>query len=66
MTNEKVSLNELDDMRCRYRMTEKRIQELSEKKKNKTMTRAELFELDMCQGDIKRYEAWFKKVNAII
>lgn len=34
--------------------TEKRIQELNEKKQNRTITRAEIFELDMCKGDLVR------------
>lgn len=34
--------------------TEKRIQELNEKKQNRTITRTETFELDMCKGDLVR------------
>lgn len=45
-----------------YQQTKKRKLELEYKKKNGTMNRAEMFELDMCNGDIKRCE---KELNSL-
>ena len=66
MVHEKIKHDDLKHRRYFYKETLIRASELTEKEKDKTITRPETFELDMCRGDIKRCEVWFKKHSVMV